>query len=115
ARFCVDVASGRRVDLDFCERAVFAEGRKRVVEVGVERLLRRGSEVVNHEIGSVKGVAAGAITLRSAGEIETGFGEELVLEIEAGLIDIAGGFAENCAENLGTSAGVQILTDFECG
>ena len=55
----------------------------------VERLLGHVSEVVNHEVGSEEGVAAGTVALRSAGEIETSFGEELVLEIEAGLIDIS--------------------------
>src|ERR1700689_1128874 len=79
--FGMYVASGWRVDLDFCECPVFAQDGKGVVEVGVERLLGHVSEVVNHEVGSEEGVAAGTVALRSAGEIETSFGEELVLEI----------------------------------
>src|SRR5271169_1462271 len=69
-----------------------------------------GDEVGAEEVGPI---AAFAIALRGAGEIELGVLEKGALDFEACVDGIAEIFRDERAEKRGSHAGVKVLTDFE--
>ena len=68
------MAGAGGICLNFRERAVFAEDRERFEEDVVVGARGPVGEVVDHEVGAeeIGPIAAGAVSLRGAGEIEFG-------------------------------------------
>ena len=111
--FCEDVACARILRLNFGKGAVFAEDGKRVEENVIVGPRGPISEIVAHEIGAeeIGPVAAGAVALRCATEIEFGVGEECAFEFESFFERVASVLARDCAEKIRTHSGVKILAD----
>jgi len=70
---------------------------------------------VDHEIGAeeVGPIAACAIALRGAGEIELGCLEKVMFELESSIKRVLRVFPGEGAEEVWPHAGVQILADLE--
>src|SRR5712671_3351126 len=104
--FCEDVPGAWIGGLNFCERAVFAKNRQRFEEDRVVGASGPIGEVLANEIGAeeVSPVAASAIALGDAGEIELGVLQEGALGGEAGLQRIFTIFCDERAKEIGAHA-----------
>ncbi len=116
AGFCEDVACAGIVDLNFGERAVFAENGKRFEENGEVGARTPISHVVSDEVRAkeIGPIAAFTVALRSAGEVEFGFFKKRALNFEASVNGIGKIFRDKHAEKIRSHAGVKILAHFEC-
>src|SRR5260370_1201508 len=81
------MARGRRIHLNFGQRSILPKDGQPAVEILIVFLFGHVPKVVNHEVRREIGVAAGSIALRSAAQVKTGLGEELIFQVKAGLVD----------------------------
>jgi len=105
-----DVARRRRGRLDVEQRSVAPQHRQRSEKERGVRPFRHRGEVAHHEGRRIVSVAAGAVRLLRSREIEPGRGEEVTLQVEAGLRVV---LAQQSAEELGRQAGVEVLAHLE--
>ena len=86
---------------------------KRAVKISEILLLGHEEEIVHDKIGSVEGVATGAVTLRGGSQIQARFFKKSVFQIETRLVDFFFGMSEQGAKNERSHAGMQILADLQ--
>src|SRR6267378_3051880 len=115
AGFCKDMAGAGGGSLNFRERAVFAENRERLEKNLIVRAGGPVSEVLDHEVWAEKisPIAAGAIALRGAGEIELGIGQECVFDNEAGMKGILGVLGDQEPKEIRAHSCMEILADLQ--
>ena len=77
------------------------------VKIIVVFLLGHIKKVVDHEVRRKIGIAAGAVTLRRAAEVQPRFSKKVMLDIEASLVDLRVFVSDQRPEQIRHGAGMQ--------
>src|SRR5919108_5008705 len=104
-----------RIDLNFCERAVFAEDGERFKENFIIRPRGPIGQVMHHEVRSEKigPVAARTVTLPAAGKVQLRGLQEFLFDMKSGVERILDILCHQSAEKIRSHACVQILADLQ--
>src|SRR5207247_2911755 len=113
ARLCEHMTCAHRINLNFCERAVFPQDGERLEKnfiIGPRGPIR---QVMHHEVGAeeVGPISPSAIPLASAGKIELRSPQKVVLDVESRIEWILRVFCHERAKKIRTHSRMQILAD----
>src|SRR6266850_5188417 len=111
----MDMPGSGRIWLNFRERTVLAENRKRFEKDFVVRAGGPVGEVVHHEVWAeeIGPIASGAVALRGAGKIELRKLQKFAFDFEPRVERRFGVFRDKRSEEIRPHAGVEILADLQ--
>src|SRR6266850_2953242 len=112
----MDMPGSGRIWLNFRERTVLAENRKRFEKDLVVRASGPVGEVVHHEVWAeeIGPIASGAVALRRAGKIELRGLQKFAFDFKSRVERRLGVFRDKRSEEIRPHAGVEILADLQC-